>query len=377
MRIFCDESGYTGNRLSDPSQPYFSLAAVCLDDGAAESLASSLRDRSGATGEIKASRLLRSARGQEAVRQLLVELNGSFKAIVCDKRFALAAKFYEYTFEPIVAAKTNLFYGVNFHRYISNYIHMASVVGEGGVEQFALDFEESLRRQSAFPLLRTPGAPLDPADPMALISEFCEAFRDEIEGDYQDVRPPEGVARWILDLSVTSLASLLREYGKEGKEGKKMTVICDESKPLQESAGVINALGSGDEPLVMQMWGRSHILNYSLAGPIEFAKSHESAGVMLADIVAGVACWSCKNENRGTELQAAVIGNLIGDSVFPDLDYVDLDRPEVVGNAILLQLLVNEIRQGRHPLQNAEMLVAQSRAMGLEYLAQPTQESGG
>mgnify|MGYP000376040081 CR=1 FL=1 len=69
------------------------------------------------TAELKGTNLLtqKSGKGKEAILEILRHFNGKYKVSIHNKKFALACKFFEYIFEPIIASSSTLFYKNNFH----------------------------------------------------------------------------------------------------------------------------------------------------------------------------------------------------------------------------------------------------------------------
>jgi hypothetical protein len=64
--ICCDEAGFTGDRMLDPHQPYFSYASHDLDLKEAEAVLARARHRYPVQmPELKATRLLKTERGRD------------------------------------------------------------------------------------------------------------------------------------------------------------------------------------------------------------------------------------------------------------------------------------------------------------------------
>ena len=64
--VFCDESGFDGNNLWHPDQPYFSYAAVCIAPDEADAIIAEAMQRFKPPGnEIKTAKLLRSNPGRK------------------------------------------------------------------------------------------------------------------------------------------------------------------------------------------------------------------------------------------------------------------------------------------------------------------------
>src|SRR5688572_30000482 len=91
--IFCDESGFTGQHLSNPDQRYFAFGSVAIPpDDAAELVARIVRDFRLQGSELKGRNLLRNAPGRKALTAVLDELGDRSQVVVVHKRYALAGK---------------------------------------------------------------------------------------------------------------------------------------------------------------------------------------------------------------------------------------------------------------------------------------------
>lgn len=66
--IAFDESGNTGQDLTNPDQPIFSLASVCLSDSDAENILKTLKTQQ--KQEVKFTSLLQSQSGQQRIISL-------------------------------------------------------------------------------------------------------------------------------------------------------------------------------------------------------------------------------------------------------------------------------------------------------------------
>jgi hypothetical protein len=110
QKIYCDEAGFTGNRMLDAEQTLFTYSSVALDPKAADRIVASARaeTRIQAT-ELKGSRLMRSSRGRSSALNLLRAMRGKYLVTAYDKKLSLACKFFEYIFEPVLAANNSLF----------------------------------------------------------------------------------------------------------------------------------------------------------------------------------------------------------------------------------------------------------------------------
>src|SRR5438552_18233761 len=100
--VFCDEAGITGNNLLDAQQPHFVFASVNLDlEAAREIVAKILRDYRLQGAELKGSQLIRGSAGRKAILSLFELCMDRAHLVFYNKKFSLAGKFYQYTFDDV------------------------------------------------------------------------------------------------------------------------------------------------------------------------------------------------------------------------------------------------------------------------------------
>ena len=128
-RVYCDESGFTGNNLLDTEQPYFAYAGVMAEeDVTGDFIQKTIRDFDIQGDELKGSRLLRYNKGRQAVNVVLERFASSARVTVHEKRFALSTYFFEYVFEPALSDQNSIFYRANFHRFVAALMYAHLVV---------------------------------------------------------------------------------------------------------------------------------------------------------------------------------------------------------------------------------------------------------
>lgn len=102
MKISMDESGNTGLDLLNADQPLFALASTSVtDDRAWELLEPLLRQNQ---GEVKYSRLKRTASGRKALLELFGSSyfnDESFSVQLAEKKFVLSAQIVDKLVEPV------------------------------------------------------------------------------------------------------------------------------------------------------------------------------------------------------------------------------------------------------------------------------------
>jgi hypothetical protein len=106
MRIFIDESGFTGEDLFNAQQPMFTVASTNLSDDEIGELWKQLFPKSKAK-EIKHSSLVRDSRGQKLAVELvryLAAMPARSTVYVAHKRFCLLSKIVDFWVEPAMHA---------------------------------------------------------------------------------------------------------------------------------------------------------------------------------------------------------------------------------------------------------------------------------
>jgi hypothetical protein len=120
LHVFCDEAGFTGNKLLDAEQEVFSYATVAIaPEEATEMVARVRRDFRLQGAELKGGSLVGRPQGKKVVTQILKLCEGRYLVAAHLKPYALACKFFEYIFEPAVSDFNSFSYGIDFHRVIS------------------------------------------------------------------------------------------------------------------------------------------------------------------------------------------------------------------------------------------------------------------
>jgi hypothetical protein len=353
LPLACDEAGNTGPFLLDKDQRFFAFSSVSVDDAEADAIIrEGLRLYPVQMPELKASRLLRTPRGQSLVRHVLSALQGRFATSIHDKQYALCCWFFEYVFEPVFKEAPWLLYEKNLHRFVATITYMWLRINEAGaqerLDQFQLYMRTLDERQA--PLLFS----IDPAartplcgDPFESIFAFIRGYRTAILEDNSDldsVLPDNG--RWILDLSTTSLWAHLNHWGRTGRP---LALFCDESKPLRSHIETLT--GDDKDPGIRrsQAKGRTTGMGWTYARPPRFVDSKHHPSVQLADIVAGASVFAMQPGTADPAIRSLVIVHALDESIVPRPDCVDPTSREASVNAAILYRLAWKAQQGLNP----------------------------
>jgi len=155
-----------------------------------------------------------------------------------------------------------------------------------------------------------------------------------------------GSGKWVLDLTNTSLFSLLAEWGQKFDT---LTAFCDQSKPLSEDQTIFDAMINREDKKFSFLGGEKAPITFNLTEPINLVDSKNIHGVQLADAVAAAFVYACDRDNQdkyALKWRGLIEESVIFGSVFHDYDYLDLNKLEVQRNAVLLEELVSRSKAG-------------------------------
>lgn len=286
QEIYCDESGYTGNNLLDQQTPFFAYAAVAVSHEEAKSYVNKIiKDHNVQADELKFTKLVRYNNGKKAIKKILMSFSGRAKVVIHHKKYSLACKFFEYIFEPAIASKNSFFYNIGFHRFVANLLYFHFQNKNDCAEEIYKDFYALMKRQDTNGLSNLFSSRSFPNLSLSLdkIRTFCVYHQNKIIEELDSLDGTDA-GKWILDLTNTSLFSLLGEWGNEFN---KMQVFCDLSMPLQSQLKIFDAMINQDKNLFLERDGKQHSISFNLASTPKLVNSKDYPGVQIADILAG------------------------------------------------------------------------------------------
>ena len=331
--IYFDESGFTGNNLLHPQQEVFTYGSVeCTQEEAQKVVHQMTQKYNIQNGELKGSQLLRSTKGRRAVLEILQHFRGRIRSVAIHKKFALAGKFFEYIFEPIIASKSALFYQEGFHLFIANILYLDFYLKGKTAENIFEDFERYIRSgdYQNLSILFTDNASKKMFPPLQQILEFAQLHKDSI------VKELDTLPKWSLDLTATSLVGLLSEWGQEYDQ---VRAICDQSKPLVHQEELFNSMVGREDRQYMQVGEERKPFTFNLSEPIILADSEDHHGIQIADVVAAATAYTFDDLNKGDyshELREILDERLSKNCIWPNLKHINLSLPQTQLNAMLL-----------------------------------------
>jgi Protein of unknown function (DUF3800) len=364
QEIYCDESGFTGNNLLDEATPFFAYATVAVShEEAKEFVEGVIKDYRVQSGELKFQRLIRYSRGREAITHVLSKFSHRSKVTINHKKFNLACKFYEYIFEPTIASKNSIFYNLNFHRFISNLLYLHFEQKHEYAEKIFEDFYNLMKIKDSDGLLYLFNSTTLPSISPALdiVRTFCIHQQDVVNEELESLKGTD-VGKWILDLTQSSLVSLLSEWGEEYDQ---LRVFCDASKPLQEQTEIYQAMVNKEEKISMELAGEEHAITFNLADVPQLVNSQSHPGIQIADILAGTFTFIFRENSKGNysnypEVWKSCLVDCVSRySVVPDFDHLDFEELNVKRNYLILQELTNRSIKGISLLDDIEVFLAE------------------
>lgn len=362
QEIYCDESGFTGNNLLDKSTPFFSYAAVATNQAEAQLFVEEItKEYRVQADELKFQKLVRYNRGRRAITEVLKTFSSQTKVSIYHKKYSLACKFFEYIFEPAIASQSSIFYNIGFHRFIAHLLYFYFEQRNEYAESIFENFLNMMREMNDERLMSVfiQQAPSESWSALSLVKEFCICQRTAINSELDSLRG-SGTGKWILDLTDSSLTSLLADWGQECKQ---MRVFCDRSKPLEEEHPVYRAMVNNDKKLFMELDGEEHPLTYNLVDVPRMVDSKNHPGIQIADIFAGAFTFVYGQRLKGNcdypnEWTGYLIDSMGGSSVMPDFDNLDFKDIRVKRNYLLLQELTERSSKGLSLLNNIDVFLS-------------------
>ncbi|RLA84504.1 MAG: hypothetical protein DRG78_01230 [Epsilonproteobacteria bacterium] len=350
LKIYCDESGFTGNNLLHDEQTVFTYAAVaCGEDDAKSFVQKIVSDYKIQSLELKGTNLItqKSGKGKKAILEILEYFDGQYKVSVHHKKFALACKFFEYIFEPVLAKNSILFYKNGFHLFISNYLFMMFNANTKSAQEIFKIFEDTIRTKQ-FSKLQKLFSELSHREDEAgthMILEFIKfnykLIREEFESSH----------KWTLDLSTSSLYTLLAEWNRDNEYS--MQVFCDNSKPIEYDKDFFNSFIGREDKIMHAFIEDAPPLTFNLYEAINMVDSKTKYGVQIADIVSVAYAYAFKNDD---EFSKKVIKysdkSIIHGNIVPDRSFVDSNKSSTRLNMMILRELYERSINKRPLLDN-------------------------
>ncbi len=372
--IYCDESGFTGNNLSDSKDTWFSYASVAVNHHDAEAFVKHIiKKYKIQSNELKFGKLKKTNKGQKVISEVLNKFNKQAKLIIYHKKYNVACKLFEYIFEPVLAANNSILYRLKFNQYVANLLYCFLQCNSKPTEYLFNSFEEMMRTkdfaklESFFNILlehqEIEETLQDIQEVLDLIKQFCISHKNIISEELSSLEDTK-TGKWVLELTSTSLVSLLSDWGQQFYE---LEVFCDQSKPLQEKPEFFNAMIGNTTQISINTGEQIHPLSFNLKQPIKFINSKQYPGIQIADIFAGATKFIFQENNAmatGTVAEEIkrnwttnIIKCCIDDSVIPYPEHLNMNKVLPKLNNLLFYELMRRTNDSQPILENIETFI--------------------
>jgi hypothetical protein len=269
------------------------------------------------------------------------------------KKFALACKFFEYIFEPALAEQNSIFYGCGFHLFVGNLLWAMLRTQNASAESIFEEFSKFTREGNIAALEKLfPNNGLIvnlETDPLAAISLFAMINRAAIQEEIESIHGNRSTPSWVLDLTTTSLFSVLRYWGEAYDE---LDVFCDRSRPLETEIDILRAMVGRRDNFRMQMFGKETQFTFNLVREPSLVDSRLYPGVQIADVFASAVARAWQQTFRASadsiekDWLAITRGCHLDDNIWPDLEAIDLrKRNGFVNVLVLLELAERSVKK--------------------------------
>jgi len=314
-KLYFDECGFTGNNLLDEGTPFFIYLGIESNEDFENKFRELKQKYNYHKKETKGNKICKSGTGQQLINELWNyvknNVNNNVKYVVHNKKYALAAKIFEYTYEPIFSECNSILYSIDFHRFFSSLIYYSFILKDKTTEFFFNSFKEYIMNKKHDVFLTS----LDnlPTENPFLYNfyKFCELHRKEIILATDDSLSTE---KWLLDLTMASLNSLLGSFA--GDSSEELLVICDESKPLKTNIELTKAFIGDTRTIYIDLLNNKSRINYNLKEEIRLCKSDEHISLQIADVLAASISYAIKYNDKNL-LQNTENCYLFENSIFP------------------------------------------------------------
>ncbi len=273
--------------------------------------------------------------------------------MVANKEYALAGKFFEHIFEPVLSEHSSLFYTIDFHKFIATLLYLYLRAGDSYVSDALQNFSSMMRSMEPGQLeaALSPLGHYDQSDPVGMVYTFSLCHQKRIEKEILSLKEAGSVASWPLELSMTALHWLLASWGEQFEI---LDVYCDESKPIRDSRDFLDVfIGRKDKAYLWIGDRYTPSFVYNLSGPITLVDSKKSYGVQIADVLSSSLAYALKNPDEEISREwLNLTDEMMIEPMPPEVSHVDLTQKGTYVNSIVLSSLVDRSIKGQDLFEN-------------------------
>lgn len=279
------------------------------------------------------------------------------------KKYTLATHFFEYIFEPVLAAGSSIFYREDFHRFISTILYVGATAGDDCSKMLLEEFEALMRTKDPAHLdvmLAPLGTVPDLWPPVWQTMTFIACHRQVIEEEVARPGEVDVIGKWVLDLTTSVLFGLLSTWSERFDV---MDVYCDASKPLAAQRVLFDVMVGRTDKHYYDLGRRAYALTFNLAQPIQLVDSKTYPGLQLADVLASTTAYALKTkaEDQSREWLEKIEGAVATTGIIPDSDVIDLDGEGAFVNWLILHALIERSLQQQDLLADMPRYIATAK----------------
>lgn len=336
MKIFLDESGYTGEDLINADQPWFVLASTILTDEEARSLSRDIFKGVRAQ-ELKHNKLRKTRSGQKRIAEFIKTLKQCPYKVgtsVALKKYVLVTMLVEWWVEPCLHQDGIDLYekGANIGMCNLMYLTFTSVGGHSFFNSVLTSFQEMMRDrtpQTYNAFWRVLNLHFNSAPHQVLQDVLLWLIDGERRLGYRHLLDlPKGA----MDIALTTAAGTVNHWRKQTME--RFEVVHDESSSMAKDKWLWDQLTSPAIEAATVGYDRRRFWSFPLGvASTEFRRSIDLLQLQLADIVAGSTAEWCDSKHTEIRsqytdsLEEAGIADLIFDGICPSTEVT----PEELG----------------------------------------------
>lgn len=292
--IAFDESGNTGQDLTNPDQPIFSLASVCISDSETENTLKALQTQQ--IQEVKFTSLVQSRSGQQRIISLFQSEHinpNTVKLSVIHKSCMIIGKVVDLLVEPLAHRDGIDLYerGANIAMTNLLYTTIPVVCGEENFQSFQKAFVRMIRNKDAISVREFYGICGIMYDSCKL-PDFKPLIAIIIASADVVLEVLNAVGNTALDPAVTSFVAHLAYWTSQ--LDMEFDLVHDESKPLEQEKEMLSYLMSKDEGEIEVGYDRRKFILPFKASGIQFGDSKQIRQLQIADVIAGSGSYWCR-----------------------------------------------------------------------------------
>ena len=293
--LYFDESGYTGNNLLDTTQPTFCYLGLDCTPELQNAFISLKSNYKYSNTEVKGTNVVKHTVGQKLLRELWLLCAEKTKFFLVDKKFALAAKMFEYVYEPVFADHNVIIYNSGFHIFFTNFLYWNYFTkSDASAESIFANFQEFIKEgKKKIDFVNSIKPVPKEDDPLYSFFKFCQLYKDKIASD---ITFTDSFETWILDVTDTGLFSLLTAF--EGDSIEPLQVVCDDSKPVTAFKDFLDIEVGDTRKLYAGIREHKQGINFNLADKVKMESSKNCIPLQIADFLAASVIYAYNKDDE-------------------------------------------------------------------------------